>query len=191
MNGVDKYVTESMLTKQEEDIASGKPKAKARPRQNPAVTLTTVSVPLLERKWIDIESQRSHDHKCYEVSKAVTRLLRNDQSVPRGSDGAIHYSDIIKNERKKKFDDASQWLLKRLDINSGKRRRSGEKISMLRESKLFQSIPVPSSIEEQSGESAIDPVLQYDILSPKGFAEHICYVGNASELIDFHNQELY
>ena len=89
MNGVDKYVTESMLTKQEEDTASGKPIAKARPRQKPTETLTSVSIPLLERKWIDIEKQRSHDHKCYEVSKAVTRLLRNDQSVPRGSDGAI------------------------------------------------------------------------------------------------------
>ena len=31
----------------------------------------------------------------------------------------------------------------RLDINSGIRRRSKEKISILRESKLFQSIPVP------------------------------------------------
>ena len=50
VNGVDKYVTESMRTK-EEDIASGKP----------TVTLTSVSIPVLERKWIDIETQRSHD----------------------------------------------------------------------------------------------------------------------------------
>ena len=40
VNGVDKYVTESMLSKKEEDIASGKPIAKARPRQKP-VTLTS------------------------------------------------------------------------------------------------------------------------------------------------------
>ena len=95
-NGVEKYVTESMLTKKEEDIASGKPIAKARPRQKPTETLTSVSIPLLERKWIDIETQRSHDYKWYEVSKAMTRLPRHDQSVPRGSDGAIQYSDIIK-----------------------------------------------------------------------------------------------
>ena len=115
MNCVDTYVTESMLTKKEEDIASGNPIAKARPRQKPTGALTSVSIPVLERKWIDIETQRSHDHKCYEVSKAMTRLLRHDQSVPRGSDGAIHYSDII------------------------------EELSILRESKLFQSIPVLSS----------------------------------------------
>ena len=61
VNGVDKYVTESMLTKEEEDIASVKPIAKARPRQKPTVTLTSVSIPVPERKWIDIETQRSHD----------------------------------------------------------------------------------------------------------------------------------
>ena len=57
VNAVDKYVTESMLTTKEEDIASGKPIAKARPRQKPTVTLTSVSIPDLERKWIDIETQ--------------------------------------------------------------------------------------------------------------------------------------
>ena len=111
VNGVDKYVTESMLTKKEEDIASVKPIAKARPRQKPTVTLTSVSIPVLEREWIDIETQRSHDHKCYAVSKATSRLLRHDQSVPRGRDVAIHCSDIIEECRKKKFDGASQWPL--------------------------------------------------------------------------------
>ena len=175
VNGVDKYVTESMLTKKEEDIALGKPIAKARPRQKPTdsgeervtakskpmmnfvartpsfvsssisvspgkryygkqdpwssvvakdrsiaklrprqkptVTLTSVSIPVREREWIDIETQRSHDQKCYEVSEAITRLLRHDQTVPRGSDGAIQYNDIVEECRKEKFDGASQWSL--------------------------------------------------------------------------------
>ena len=111
MNCVDTYVKESMLTKKEEYIASVNPIAKARPRQKPTGTLTSVSIPVLERKWIDIGTQRSHDHKSYEVSKAMTRLLRHDQSVFGGSDGAIHYSDIIEECRRKKFDSASQWLL--------------------------------------------------------------------------------
>ena len=42
VHGVDKYVTESMLTKKEEDRALGKPIANARPRQKPTVTLTSV-----------------------------------------------------------------------------------------------------------------------------------------------------
>ena len=46
MNGVDTYVTESMPTAKEEDTASGKPIAKARPRQKTTVTLTSVSFPV-------------------------------------------------------------------------------------------------------------------------------------------------
>ena len=111
VNGVDRYVTESMPTAEEDDIAPKKPIAKARPRQKPTVTLTSVSIPVLERKWIDIQAQRSHDQKCYRVSTAITRLLRHDESVPRGSDGAIHNSDIIQECRTQKFDGASQWLL--------------------------------------------------------------------------------
>ena len=56
VNGVDKYVTESMPTAKEEDIAPEKPIAKGRPRQKPTVTLTSVSIPVLVKKWIDIET---------------------------------------------------------------------------------------------------------------------------------------
>ena len=90
VNGVDKYVTESMQNTKEEDMASVKPIAKARQRQKPTVTLTSVSIPDMDR----YQTQRSHDHKCYEVSNDITRLLRHDQSVPRGSEGANHHSDI-------------------------------------------------------------------------------------------------
>ena len=102
VNGVDKYVTESMLTKEEEDIASGTPFAEARSRHKPTVTLTSVSILVRDRTRIDIETQRSHDHKCYEVSKDMARLLRHDRTFPRGVDGAVHYSDIIEECRKKK-----------------------------------------------------------------------------------------
>ena len=115
VSGIYKYVTEAVQPKEEEHRASGRLVAKARPPLKPAVTPSSVSIPVRDRKWIVIETQRSHDQKCYQVSKAMTRLLRHDQSVFGGSDGAIHYSDII------------------------------EEISILRESKLFQSIPVPSS----------------------------------------------
>ena len=106
VNGVDKYVTESMLTTKEEDIASAKPIAKARPRQKPTVTLTPVSILVRERRWMDIETQRSNDQKCFDVSKAVTRLLRHDQSVLRDIDRAIQYNDIVEECRKKKIDGA-------------------------------------------------------------------------------------
>ena len=38
-----------------ENRDTGKPVAKAKPRPNPTVTLSLVSVPFGERKWIDVD----------------------------------------------------------------------------------------------------------------------------------------
>ena len=92
-----------------------------------------------------METQRSNDHRRFEESKAVTSLLRRDPTVPRGPDGAIHYDDVVEECGKKKFNDASQWPLADWISILAQRWRSKEKISMLLESKLFQSIPVLSS----------------------------------------------
>ena len=116
----------------------------------------------------------THDHKFYEVSNAITRLLRHDQSVPRGRDGAIHCSDIIEECRKKKFDDASQWPLEAWI--SWQKEEELRKNQYCFESKLFQSI------QGHSGDNAVDPALQDNVLLPKGFTEYIYHVGNANEL---------
>ena len=145
VNGVDTYVTESMLTKKEDDTASGKPIAKARPRQKPTVTLTSVSIPVLERKWIDIETQRSHDHKFYEVSNSCHPLATTWSISPsrkRRSDPLQWHHRRVQEEEVRRCFAMVTW---RLDINSGQRVRSEEKISILPESKLLQSILVPSS----------------------------------------------
>ena len=145
MNGIEKFVTESMLTKEEEDMASGKPIAKARPRQKPTVTLTSVSIPVLERKWTDIETQRSNDHKCFEVSKTAARLLRRDTTVLRGLDGAIHHNDIVEECREKKFNDAAQWPLEDWITKLAEGGGAKKRFQYCLDPKLFQSIPVPSS----------------------------------------------
>ena len=180
-NGLDKYVTESMLTKEEGDKASGE--------QKPTVTLPLVSILVRERRWIDIETQRSNDQKCFDMSKAITRLLRHDQTVHRNIDGAIQYNDIIEECKKKKLDGASQWSLE-------------ERISTLAKGggakKRFQHCLNPNSsdqflylraIQGHSGESAIDPALQDNVLLPKGFTEYIFHVGSASELYSFTRNE--
>ena len=109
VNGIAKYVTESMQIKEEEHRASGRLVAKARPQLNPAVTLDSVSIPVRDRTRIDIETQRSHDHRCYQMSK--TRLLRHDQTVPREMDGTVLFDDVVEECRRQKFDGASQWSL--------------------------------------------------------------------------------
>ena len=185
MSGIDKDVTESMQTKEEEHGVSGRPVAKARPRQKPAVKLSSVFVLVRDRKWIDIETQRSHDQTCYQVSKAMTRLLRHDRTVPRAIDGAVLIDDVLEECRKKKFDDASQRLLE--DWISTPAKGGGAKTR-------FQCCVNPNSsshllylraIQGHSGDNAIDPELQDRVLLPEGFSEYIYHVGNASDINSF------
>ena len=123
------------------------------------------------------------------MSKAITRLLRHDQSVPRGSDGAIHYSDIIGECRMQKFD-ASQWLLEdwiSTLATGGERRRY---FTIARIQTLPNQFLYLEAIRRHSGESALDPAPQDSIPIPKGFTEYIHHVGNASELNSFFRNGL-
>ena len=97
------------------------------------------------------------------MSKAITRFLRHDQPAPRGSDEEIHYSDIVEEcRKKKKFEKRFQYCLNPNTSN---------------QFLYFRAI------QRHSGDNAIDPVLQDNVLLPKGFTEYIYHVGNASELI--------
>ena len=73
-----------------------KPVAKATPQLKPPMTLSPVSIPILERKWIDIDTQ-PFDQNCFAVSTAMIRLLRHGASVPREDDGAVRFDDLMKN----------------------------------------------------------------------------------------------
>ena len=89
VNVVEKYVTETTETiEDEEHGAWEKPIAKARPRMKSTMTLTPVSVPLHERKWVDV-NPGSCDQKCYVISKALIRLLRHDQTISRETEGTV------------------------------------------------------------------------------------------------------
>ena len=67
MSGIDKFVREAMPI-QEEENASGKPAAKARPILKPSSTSE-------QREWIDTETHESKDPHCFQVLKFITRLL--------------------------------------------------------------------------------------------------------------------
>ena len=107
VNGVDKYVTESMLTKEEVDIVSGetiaKSKTKVKANSNAYGRLHSCSWKKMDRHW-NTTIKRS---KVFWSVKAVTRLLRHDQTVLRGIDEAIQPNDIIEECRKHEIDGAS------------------------------------------------------------------------------------
>ena len=72
MKGLDKFVREAMPI-QEEEKASGKTAAKARPILKPSSTKGWDFTPVEQRQWIDIEIQDSKDPHCFQVSKFITR----------------------------------------------------------------------------------------------------------------------
>ena len=136
----------------------------------------------MTEKWIDIETQRSHDQKRYQVSKAVTRLLRHDRTVPRGIDGAVLFDDVLEECRKKEFDGASQCSLN--DWISILAKGGGVKKRFLfclnpNSSRHFLYL---RAIQGHSRNNAIDPELQDKVLLPEGIAEYIYHSGNASEM---------
>ena len=152
-------------------------------------TLTPVSVPLRERKWMDV-NPGSYDHECYVISKAMTRLLRHDQNILRETDGAIKYEDIFEFSKKKRknFEGASQWSLNDwisiLAKGGGANKRFQYCLNpnSSRHISYFRAIQGHSERIATDPEGiATDPELQDNVLLPKGFTEYI-HVGNVSEL---------
>ena len=96
VNRIDKYVTEAsgeILVASVGDRCTGKPVAKAEPRPTPTLTMSSVSIPFRERKWIDVEPGKS-SQGCFEVSKFMIRFLRHDDTVHREDDGAVRFDDL-------------------------------------------------------------------------------------------------
>ena len=116
--GTNKYVidsnhnsTEAPADPQEEQasqtsvkVIAARSKAKAKPQQRELVG-TTATIPMHERRWIDIEPSEQ-TLAAYEVSKKVISLLRHNQTAHREEDGAIQFWRIKFHLRKQDFDTA-------------------------------------------------------------------------------------
>ena len=104
--GTMKYVVESIqdnteipLDPQEEQlpqtsikVVAARSKAKAKPQPRVLVG-TTATIPMHERRWIDIEPSEQH-LALYDLSKKVINLLRHNQTLQREDDGAIEFYKI-------------------------------------------------------------------------------------------------
>ena len=67
-------------------VIAARSKAKAKPQKRETAELPS-TIPMNERKWIDIEPSEP-SLSAYEVSKKVISLLRHNQTVQREEDGA-------------------------------------------------------------------------------------------------------
>ena len=86
VNRVEKYVREAMPI-QEEERASAKLDAKARPRLISSSTSNWNFKPMEQRKWIDIEVKRSKDPYCFQMSHFIPQLLRHKEVGQEEDDG--------------------------------------------------------------------------------------------------------
>ena len=99
VNDYIKYDTENLADPQEEEdvptssgVVAARSKAKAKPQPRVLVG-TTATIPIHERRWIDIEPSKQ-DLESYNLSKKVVNLLRHNQKLHREEDGAIQFYKI-------------------------------------------------------------------------------------------------
>ena len=81
-------------------VVAARSKAKAKPQ--PREFAGTTTIPLRERRWIDIEPSKQ-DLDSYDLSKKVTNLLRHNQTLHREEDGAIEFCKIKVSSSKSSF----------------------------------------------------------------------------------------
>ena len=83
---------EEQIPQTSTSVVAARSKAKAKPQPR-ALVGTTATIPIHERRWIDIEPSKQ-DLASYDLSKKVINLLRHNQTLQREEDGAIEFCKI-------------------------------------------------------------------------------------------------
>ena len=73
-------------------VVAARSKAKSKPQPRVLVG-TTATIPIHERRWIDIKPSEQN-LASYDLSKKVINLLRHNQTSQREEDGAIEFYEI-------------------------------------------------------------------------------------------------
>ena len=183
--GTVKYVTDSIedntenpADPQEEEspqastsVVASRSKAKAKPQ--PRESTGTTTIPLNERRWIDIEPSKQ-DLDSYDLSKKFINLFRHNQTLYREEDGAIQCHKIKFHLR---YDNSQiqNWSDDRwkacLAAGRGSKRRyqycsdSSGRILYFR------------ALQGHSGSNLIDLTLQDNVVIGTGIFHHIYHIG--------------
>ena len=149
-------------------------KAKAKPQRREPVEVPS-TIPMNERKWIDIEPGVS-SISAYEVLKKVINVLRHSQTVQREDDGAVQFWRV-KDSIQDQFPKTPSWSDGQwkacLAAGGGAKRRyqhctdTSGRIVYLR------------ALQGHSGRNLMDPSLQDDLIIQSGFFQHIYHIGCA------------
>ena len=163
--------------------ARSKAKAKPQPREF-AGTITTI--PIHQRRWIDIEPSKQ-DLVSYDLSKKVINLLRHKQTLHREKDGAIEFCKI-KFHLRKHHSQIQNWSDDRwkacLAAGGGSKRRYQYCSDNL------GTIMYLRALQGHSGSNLIDPTLQDNVLIGPGIFPYIYHVGFTFNLHSIINNGL-
>ena len=170
---------ETSTTKTEVFAFASQSKAEAKPRRPSTACLSSKTLSILERKWIDIEPGAQSD-QAYPVVKRLNPLLRHGQ-LPREEDLEDYLRSDIENCQH--WSD-EMWKSKMQGGGGNKKRfqcctdSSGQEILYLRAPQGY------------SGRDLIDPTLQDNVLIPINFFEYIYHSGCAVNLHSITNSRL-
>ena len=151
---------------------AGRTKAKAKPQRRTLASSSTRTLPIGERKWIDVEPE-DYSPVDYPVSKQLSTLLRHGH-LPREDDGAIDFWRI-KEYLQNNLVRSQHWSDEKWKSTMAK---GGGEIVYLR---AFQG---------HSGRNLIDLSLQDNVLIPNDFFEYIYHIGWAINLHSIVNSGL-
>ena len=166
-------------------VVAARSKAKVKP-QPKVLAGTTATIPIHERRWIDIEPSEP-TLAAYEVSKKVINLLRHNQTLQREEDGAIQFWRI-KFHLRNQFSQVQHWSDDRwkvcLAAGGGSKRRYQYC------SDISGTILHLRSLQGHSGRNLIDPLLQDNVIIQCVLFRHIYHIGCAFNLHSIINNGL-
>ena len=176
-NPADPQEEESLQTSSSVVAARSKAKAKPQPREFAGTT----TIPLRERRWIDIEPSKQ-DLDSYDLSKNVINLLRHKQTLHREEDGAIQFYKI-KFHLRDHHSQIQNWSDDRwkacLGAGGGSKRRYQYCSDNL------GTIIYLRALQGHSGSNLIDPTLQDNVFIGPGIFPYIYHVGSTFNLYSF------
>ena len=175
---------EEQIPQASTNVVAARSKAKAKPQ--PRELAGTATIPLCERRWIDIEPSKQ-DLDSYDLSKKVINLLRHNQTLQREEGGAIEFYRI-KFYLRNHHSQIHNWLDDRwkacLAAGGGSKRRyqycsdNSGTILYLR------------ALQGHSGSNLIDLTFQDNVLIGTGIFPYIYHVGCTFNLHSIINNGL-
>ena len=166
-------------------VIAGRSQAKAKPQKRESVD-TPTTIPMHERKWIDIDPSEQ-SLKAYEVSKRVISLLRHNQTVQWEEDGAIQFWRI-KFLLRNQFSEVQHWFDERWKSCLAAGRGSKRRYQYCSDN--LETILYLRALQGHPGNNLIDLMSQDNVVIGTGIFPYIYHVGCTFNLHSLINNGL-